>query len=200
MDLWDSLGTEGDRIEVVPHRPEWIDLYRQEQAAMIKACAGVVQVVEHIGSTAVHGLVAKPVLDLMPGLAALSDGTRLVAPMAALGYVCRGEYGIPGRLYFEKRRQGWQVAHAHAFEIGSRLWLRHLAFRDYLHTHPDTTREYAELKLRLAQQHAGDREAYTDAKAAFIEDVIARAIGGHAERIDRGRPVCGEAIPPGQPA
>ncbi len=175
MDLWDLLGSEGDIIEVVPHRPEWAELFAQERDAILAACAGVVLRVEHIGSTAVPGLSAKPVLDLMPGVKASSDGAKAVEPMRTIGYECLGEYGIPGRLYFQKFREGRRVAHAHLFEIDSLPWRRHLLFRDLLRNDAGAAQAYERLKRTLAERFRNDRHAYTDGKAGFIEWLLARA-------------------------
>jgi GrpB-like predicted nucleotidyltransferase (UPF0157 family) len=173
-DGWDILGTDGTHVEVVPYREAWAQLFAREAERIIESCGGAAVRVEHIGSTAVPGLSAKPILDLMPGLSHLDDGKRTVIPMRKLGYEYRGEHGIPGRLYFEKYHRGRRAAHVHMFEIGSPEWNRHLAFRDHLRTHPDDLRAYEGLKRELAIRHRDDRKAYTDAKAPFIQEILSR--------------------------
>ena len=174
---WHSLGTQGERIEIVEYNPEWPLAFEREAAAILKACHPWVIEVHHVGSTAVPGLAAKPVLDIMPVAAGPAEAFEAVSRMTALGYRCLGEYGIPGRLYFEKTVDGREVAHAHMFPVGHPAIRTHLAFRDYLRTHPDAARDYERLKRDLAAKHRNDREAYTDAKAAFIEGIIAAATG-----------------------
>jgi GrpB-like predicted nucleotidyltransferase (UPF0157 family) len=176
-EVWDSLGADSAVVELVPHRDEWEGLYRSEAERILSACSGRVTVVEHIGSTAIPGLSAKPILDLMPGIARLEDGPPTIPSMETLGYTCRGEHGIPGRLYFEMVRGGRRVAHAHMFVVGTVDWERHILFRDYLRAHPETARAYGELKMTLAARHRNDRAAYTDAKSDFIDSIVARARG-----------------------
>lgn len=174
-EAWDRLGTDGATVELVPYRPEWERLYRSESVRILRACGGQVTVVEHIGSTAVPGLSAKPILDLMPGIERLENGPPTIPAMESLGYACRGEHGILGRLYFEMVRGGRRVAHAHMFVVGTADWERHILFRDYLRAHPGTAQAYEELKQTLAARYRNDRPAYTDAKSDFIRSVVARA-------------------------
>ena len=131
--------------------------------------------IEHISSTSVPGLSAKPILDIMPGVAAHADGARTIEPLTRLGYVYSGENGIPGRCYFDLRHQERTVVHVHLFEIGTENWLRHLLFRDYLRAHPDVAAQYAALKRDLALRFRHERAAYTDAKSEFINTVVTRA-------------------------
>ena len=163
-------------MEIVEYNPDWPRLFGREAAAIREACGSRVVEVHHIGSTSVPGLAAKPVLDMMPVAAGPSEAGETVPSMAALGYRCLGEYGIPGRLYFEKHVDGRDVAHVHMFPLGHPGIRTHLAFRDYLRAHPGAAHDYERLKRELAVRHRNDREAYTDAKAAFIEGVIAAAI------------------------
>ena len=143
-DPWATVGANALLVELVSHRPEWAVLFRREAERIARACGELVPTLEHIGSTAVPGLIAKPILDMMPGIVRLEDGPLTIGPMESIGYSCKGEHGIPGRLYFEMHRHGLRVVHAHMFVIGTEDWERHLLFRDYLRDHPDTAREYAE--------------------------------------------------------
>ena len=177
---WDPLGTQGGRIEIVEYNPGWPPLFDREAAAIREACGPRVVEVHHVGSTAVPGLAAKPILDMMPVAAGPAEALEAVSGMTSLGYRCLGENGIPGRLYFEKDVDGRDVAHVHMFPAGHPAIRTHLAFRDYLRTHPAAARDYERLKRTLAAKHRNDREAYTDAKAAFIEGIIEVAM--HNER------------------
>ena len=122
-------------------------------------------------------MASKPVLDMMPVAAGPAEALAAVPRMTSLGYRYRGENGISGRFYFEKAVDGRTVAHVHLFTLGHPTIRKHLAFRDYLRTHRDAARDYERLKHALAEKYRDDREAYTDAKADFIEGVIAVAIG-----------------------
>ncbi len=128
-------------------------------------------VVEHIGSTAVPGLMAKPILDLLAGLDPL-DVAPGVTAMEALGYEYLGEYGIPGREFFRKGGDA-RTHHVHAVELGGPQWTRHVAFRDYLRAHPDEAARYGAAKRAAATAVDGDWEAYSDAKDTAVEEIEA---------------------------
>lgn len=172
---WSSLGTDGSHIEIVPHRSEWAEIFVRVKEAILGACSPAVTRVEHVGSTSVPGLAAKPLLDVMPGILQAEDGEKTVAAMEALGYLYRGEYGIPGRFYFVLFHRGRCVVHAHMFPIGHPDWERLLLFRDYLRTHSEAAGEYARLKRGLAERFRNDREAYTESKGGFIGEIEALA-------------------------
>ena len=177
---WRSLGTPSGRVEIARYSTNWPLVFEREADAILEDCRPWVAAVHHIGSTSVPGLAAKPVLDVMPVAAGPTEALDAASRMEALGYRFRGENGISGRLYFEKDVDCRTVAHAHMFPSGHPGIRTHLLFRDYLRTHPDAARDYEQLKRELAAKHRDDREAYTDAKAAFIEGIIAVAM--HNER------------------
>ena len=167
-------------VVLLPHDPAWPGRFEVAAAAIVQACAGVVTTVEHIGSTAIAGMIAKPVLDMMPGLRAFEDGFAIVEPMQSLGYEYRGEYGIPRRHYFTKPvvddRHVWKH-NVHCYAIGDPEWMRHLAFRDALRADDGTRLAYQALKLELAARFSDDVDAYAEAKGDFVDRVV-RAHGG----------------------
>jgi GrpB-like predicted nucleotidyltransferase (UPF0157 family) len=165
-------------VEVVDYDPEWPRMFAEEKARILEACGEWLEVIEHIGSTSVPGLAAKPIIDMMPGLRRLEDGRHCIEPMEKLGYQYLGEYGIPGRLYFNRGVP--RSHHVHMFVVGHGQWDRHLLFRDYLRTHPQAAAAYADLKRELARRHREDRDAYTDAKTEFVRTIEAQA-GSKAE-------------------
>lgn len=178
--------------------PAWPSAYARMRAAVRAAAGGHVERIEHIGSTAVPGLAAKPIIDVMVGVAddALIDVAAepevevggeadiepagpashvdLVQALQRIGFVYRSINGIPGRLFF-RRRDVVPGQHIHLVRTGSAFWVRHLLFRDYLRAHPDEVTAYAALKRRLAAVHGSDRMAYTEAKSDFITACEARA-------------------------
>jgi GrpB-like predicted nucleotidyltransferase (UPF0157 family) len=172
---YDTLGTPGGHIEVIDYDPSWPTIYRREAERIQQACAGIIIAIEHIGSTSVPGLAAKPVIDIMPGVAAYPDGMRTIEPLTQLGYVYYGDNGIPGRFYFDLRYELRTVMHVHLFQIGVENWIRHLLFRDYLRAHPEVSNQYAALKRDLALCYRDDRVAYTNAKSEFIISTVAQA-------------------------
>lgn len=148
-------------------------------AAALRAVLGSTPcAIEHIGSTAVPGLCAKPVLDLMLGVDNLAAVEARIAALAALGYRYRPAYeaDLPERRYFVRDAMAaLPRVHLHAVVRGGALWRDHLAFRDTLRADSALAQRYGELKRGLAARHAADKAAYTDAKAPFIRSVLANA-------------------------
>lgn len=173
------------RVHLMPHDPRWAAEFAREASLVAEAFGEWHVAIHHIGSTAIPGICAKPVIDM---LAAVSDVTRLDAKepeMKALGYEVLGEFGLAGRRYFRKDdARGERTHQVHAFEIGSPQIERHLAFRDYLRAHPEPARQYEALKQRLAEHHPADISAYTDGKDAFIAEIDARASAWRASASD----------------
>ena len=166
----------GGAIEIAEYDPAWPGAYERERAAILGALGDLVFAIEHVGSTAVPGLGAKPIIDMMVAVRGVfDDGQRCVAPLQALGYEYMGERGIPGRLFFARPIPRPRTHHLHMVEPESDFWCRHLLFRDYLRGHPEEARAYYELKVRLAARFQADRDAYTEAKTEFIRSVEAKA-------------------------
>jgi GrpB-like predicted nucleotidyltransferase (UPF0157 family) len=166
----------GAAVEIAEYDPAWPEAYERERAAIADALGGHVLAIEHVGSTSVPGLGAKPIIDIIIGLRDLADHARCVAPLESLSYEHKGEYGIPGRHYFRKPVQGLRTHQVHMVEQGSAFWVRHLLFRDYLRANPDEAAAYGRLKRELAARFGADVEGYTEAKTEFIRSAEARAI------------------------
>jgi GrpB-like predicted nucleotidyltransferase (UPF0157 family) len=134
--------------------------------------------IQHIGSTAVTGLTAKPVLDIAVGVTSFEDAVACIVPVESLGYEYRGEAGISGRHFFVRNNPDElnlglrRIVHLHIVEIDGPTWYNHLAFRDALRTDPKLLQRYAELKRELARQFPENVELYTLGKADFIQDVL----------------------------
>ena len=130
---------------------------------------------EHIGSNSVRGLCAKPVLDLLLGVSSLAEVEAAIPALASVGFVYRPEHeaAIPDRRYFVRPLGQTLRVHLHAVLLGGLLWQQHLQFRDALRQEPLLREQYATLKRTLAATHAGDKAAYTEAKAPFIRQVLA---------------------------
>jgi GrpB-like predicted nucleotidyltransferase (UPF0157 family) len=160
---------------IVDYDPEWPSAAARVAEAIARACAPHVRAVEHIGSTSVPGLGAKPIIDVMPVLGRFEDGHACVAPMEGIGYQYRGEYGIPGRHYFVRGDGGAGTVHAHFLVEGSPEWRNHLLFRDYLRAHPSEAAAYERVKREMAERYRDRRDLYPEAKAPFVEGVLERA-------------------------
>jgi GrpB-like predicted nucleotidyltransferase (UPF0157 family) len=159
------------RIEIVPYDAAWPALFHDEAALLGRALAPwVVGPIEHVGSTAVPGLAAKPVIDIMAGVRTLEDSRAAISAATDLGY-CYSPYRSEREHFFCKPSPAHRTHHLHLVPVGSPQWTRPLAFRDYLRTHADAAHEYQALKRRLAATHTLDREAYTEAKRAFIDRI-----------------------------
>ena len=157
----------------MPHSEQWHRLFAEEETQLRDAIGAQVVAIEHVGSTAVCGLSAKPVIDIAVAVREIADAGKCVRQLEGIGYQARGERGIPGRQYFTKGDP--RTHHLHMVESGGDLWRSHLLFRDYLRQHPEVAQEYENLKTELARKHTENREAYTEGKAAFIEGVLKAA-------------------------
>ncbi|MBR3714503.1 MAG: GrpB family protein [Clostridia bacterium] len=164
------------KIEVVAYRPEWAKMFAQE-AKQIKKILGKNCVwVHHIGSTAVKGLAAKPIIDIMPVVKDLSAVDLLDKEFEAIGYECKGEFGIPGRRFYTKGGDE-RTHHIHIFAQSSKDDIeRHLAVRNYLQSAPEEAKKYAELKIKLAEEFTYDNEGYCDGKDAFVKELEKKAL------------------------
>ena len=164
-------------VVVSPYRDEWPACFRaiRDELLSVLSCDDVS--VEHIGSTSVVNLSAKPVIDVLVGVVSLPGLESRIPALARLGYDYRQQYEreIPERRYFVKAASILPRVHVHAVETGSPLWCGHLAFRDALRSDSSLAKEYEALKLRLAQEHPDDKELYTSAKAPFIQRVISKS-------------------------
>ena len=171
------------RITVVPYDPRWPEAFAAEAGAVATALGGNLLEIHHIGSTAIAGIHAKPVIDLLAVVSDLALLDRDAPRMAALRYEVMGEFGITGRRYFRRNNAAGQRTHqVHAFQSGSPNVARHLAFRDFMRAHPALAAHYGELKQRLAEAFPNDVEAYMDGKDGFIKEMQAKALAWEAAR------------------
>jgi GrpB-like predicted nucleotidyltransferase (UPF0157 family) len=162
------------KIIIKQYDPKWQLLFETERDELMEAIGHYVADIQHIGSTAVPGLAAKPVIDILVGLRRLLDAQDCIMPIEAMDYeyVPEFEAEFPERRYFRKVTSGVRSHHIHMVEIGTDFWKRHLQFRDHLRKHPETANEYASLKRELAVTFENDREGYTNAKTPFIENIL----------------------------
>lgn len=165
-----ELGLERGVVRLVPHQPQWMHAFTVERARLQAAIGPHVLDIQHIGSTAIPGIYAKPIIDIGIAVASYEGAFVCVPALESIGYTYKGEAGIPRRHYYD---DGDPCRfHLHLLEQAGEEWEAHLLFRDYLIKHSDTAAEYSALKLRLAEQYRDVREQYTDAKTAFIQKVI----------------------------
>jgi GrpB-like predicted nucleotidyltransferase (UPF0157 family) len=167
------IGLESKTVRVAAYHPQWPALYEAESARVRGWLGNLPVIIEHTGSTAVPGLAAKPIIDMLAGRPPELDREQVIERITAAGYSYRGEQGIPGRDFF--RRGEPRAYHLHLTEIGSGFWRDHRAFRDYLLAHPEARDAYGALKVELAERFPRDRERYIEAKTDFVNDILRRA-------------------------
>ncbi|MCX6346185.1 MAG: GrpB family protein [Armatimonadetes bacterium] len=161
-------------IEIVEYSSVWPRLYEEEAQFLRERFGPVIVRIEHYGSTAVPGLAAKPCIDILVEISSFDVAEREIVPVLdALGY---GHDWYKDHIVFFKGYFTDEAVkcHIHMAPAGHRLW-EGLLFSGYLRSHPEVAREYEELKYRLANQHCFDREAYTDAKTAFVREITEKA-------------------------
>ena len=156
------------KVEVIPHTLKWREMFEIESKRVTDALGENVFAVHHIGSTAIPHIYAKPIIDLLVEVKDIARVDAHSPSMESLGYDVMGEYGILGRRYFRKDSQeGVRTHHVHTFEVGSEQVERHLAFRDYMISHPEDAQRYSELKRRLAREYPTNINKYMDGKDGF---------------------------------
>ncbi len=162
------------KVTLREYQTDWPVQFQAAASELATAYTGVAVQLEHIGSTAVAGLCAKPVIDILLGVSNLNEVEVRTAALEVLGYRYRPEYEavLPERRYFVRPEGVRLRIHLHAVVHGSRIWQNHLAFRDILRRNADLAQQYAALKRDLATIHANDKAAYTHAKAPFISRVL----------------------------
>jgi GrpB-like predicted nucleotidyltransferase (UPF0157 family) len=164
-------------IELAPYSEQWDALFEAERAVLASVFPIPVFRIEHIGSTAVAGLGAKPIIDVLVGGHSLPEIETKIPVMEELGYQYMPEHeaGLPHRRFFAKPVTRPRQFHIHAVAMDSRFFVEHLLFRDALRADPRLAAEYFALKVQLVARFGDDREGYTDAKSFFIQCVIQRA-------------------------
>lgn len=166
-----------DHVDIVPYNPVWLRL-AQEEIAKLKSVLPENKIVDiqHVGSTAIPGLSAKPIIDIQIAVTSLQDMKLIVVPLLQkLNYEFWPDNPDPKHMFFVKGMPPYgekRTHHVHIFEHNSDHWRNKLLFRDYLRKHPELAKEYEELKARLAEKYLYDREKYTDAKLTFVNKVL----------------------------
>jgi len=163
------------KIIVVPYNPDWPNLYSIEARKIAAVLAGEMMTIRHIGSTAVPGIKAKPIIDFLIEVHNIERVDEFKDAMMELRYEPRGENGIPGRRYFIKNTEGVRTHHVHIYQTGHPNIERHVDFRDYMRTHPEEAKAYSFLKEELVQRFREDSLQYTEGKGTFIREIDRRA-------------------------
>jgi GrpB-like predicted nucleotidyltransferase (UPF0157 family) len=168
-----------EEVHLAPCDDAWPAMFQAERQRLEAALPGAFQEVQHIGSTAVPGLPAKPIIDLLAGVRSMAEADALVEAICRAGYTTSHEFNatLADRRWFMRAAHGRRTHHLHVVVHGGAVWQARLAFRDALIQDAELAARYAALKWRLAEQHRQDREAYTQAKSDFVEQTLAQVAG-----------------------
>jgi len=171
-------------VELVPHSPLWAAMAAQEASRLKTVLCDELVTVHHIGSTTIPGIVAKPVVDLIPIVRSIERLDKIEGAIRSLGYKWFGEYGLSGRryCYLFDAKTGQRLFQLHCYQAGAKEILRHLAFRDYLCAHPAIAKQYEAEKIRAAARRPDDVNAYNDEKNDWIKRVEKDALSWYVRR------------------
>jgi GrpB-like predicted nucleotidyltransferase (UPF0157 family) len=175
----EALMSVDEPVSLSAHDPLWPVAAAEEMERIASSLGTSAGNLEHIGSTAVSGLLAKPVVDLMLGVKSYPPSDSLQEEIRRLGYESLGEAGVAGRLYFRKRTGRW--VNLHIVQFDGQHWLQNLAVRDFLRNDIDARRRYAEAKMTAVKAGANTLLAYSAAKAGVIAELVAKASAMHDE-------------------
>jgi GrpB-like predicted nucleotidyltransferase (UPF0157 family) len=169
-------------VVVVEYDPGWPELFQFFRARIANALGGLASAVEHVGSTAVPGLAAKPIIDIDVLLVSADALPAAIERLATLGYGHQGDLGIPEREAF-LTPAGDSPHHLYVCPPHSREFRRHLAFRDYLRSHPKEAKVYGDLKQALALRFSQDRDAYMAGKGECVTELLNRALANQGSEL-----------------
>jgi GrpB-like predicted nucleotidyltransferase (UPF0157 family) len=170
-----AVGLSRSAVEIRDYDPRWPAIFAGERDRLLAALAPAVTRIEHVGSTSVPGLAAKPIIDMMAAVPALPPLPEVCRTLRSLGYEDRGEAGVPGRIVFVLGPYACRTHSLHACVADGPFWRDHLVFRDHLRAHAGDAVRYAALKRRLAAAHPTDRGAYTTGKDDFVREIVTGA-------------------------
>ena len=164
-----------DQVIIEDYDPRWPQLFEMLRSRIAAVLDKLAISIEHVGSTAVPGLAAKPIIDIDVLIRSSADLPVVIRKLADLGYEHRGDLGVSGREAFRAQPD---AVHHHLYVCppGSREYERHIAFRNHLRTHAADATAYALLKRELANRFGNDREAYNEAKSEFVQRILQRAL------------------------
>ncbi|MEJ0054010.1 MAG: GrpB family protein [bacterium] len=170
------LGVKRGTVVLVPHNPEWPPLFDKEKKLLLEAFGDRIKAIEHIGSTAIPGMPAKPIIDINVAVKSLDDIGDFIQILPGLGYEYIPERRFADRQFFPKGPPEYRTHHLNLVEITSKTgWMNALAFRNYLRKNSLAREEYRKLKESLADQYADNREEYTERKSAFVHEILKKA-------------------------
>ena len=169
--ITNKVGLKRGTVKLVPYNPIWETLFEMEKDTLLNTIGDYVSDIEHIGSTSVPGLKAKPIIDMVAAVEDLSVYTKLIDSLTKLGYEYMPERVFDDRVFFPKGPRENRTHHLSLVVENSAGWTEPIAFRDYLRNSPHKRQAYQTLKERLAEQFPNDRASYTKAKSIFFKNI-----------------------------
>lgn len=170
------IGLKRGTVKLLPHNPKWSDLFEREKKILLNALDGLVVDIQHIGSTSIPGIPAKPIIDISIGIKSMKNSRDFIKIFEDLGYEYRPDFGGPNiQLLFVKGPEEKRTHYIHLMKYNGGIWKNDLIFRDFLRRNKARAEEYAELKKELAKKFANDRTNYTASKGNFVHETIKMA-------------------------
>ena len=170
------LGLKRGKVKLSLYNPKWPEIFKKEKKMLQKALGKMIIDIQHVGSTAVSRIPAKPIIDIAVAVPELSrkEVEKYIEPLKKVGYEYRGE-DRPREHLFVKGGEEKRICHLHMVKFDSKAWKDYLLFRDYLRAHKKVATKYTELKLELAKKFSGNRKLYTTSKDNFIQKILKKA-------------------------
>ncbi|MFH1866899.1 MAG: GrpB family protein [Patescibacteria group bacterium] len=167
------IGLLRKKVTLVSYQPNWDKLYKREEKRLLSVIGSDVEDIQHIGSTAVPGIMAKPIIDIAIGVKHFSTCKKCIKPIEKLGYkYAKGAGMVKSRYLFVKGSKKGITHHLHLVKLNERSWKNCILFRDYLRKHKIAVKEYNRLKKKLAKKYKNDRDTYTVKKSYFIKKIL----------------------------
>lgn len=169
------IGLKRGTVKIVQYDPRWKELFETEQKRLRKLLSKEFVDIQHIGSTAVPGLSAKPVIDIAVGVMSMGNAKKYIHEIEKIGYVWRSKFGrIDRHIVFAKGNGVTNTNYLHLVKYRGKIWEDRIAFRDYLIQHATARKQYEKLKYKLAAKFSDDRESYTGQKEMFVKEILNR--------------------------
>ena len=171
------LGLKRKIVKLVDYNPKWVKTFKDEKNKIKKVFGDSVLDIEHMGSTSIPGIKAKPIMDLMVAIPDINKYKDYIKGFNKIGYKFRKDYRETHQehILFVKGPEDKRTHYLKLCEFNSEFWNENILFRDYLINHPDVAKEYEKLKIELNKKYSKDRDTYTDKKSTFIKDILTLA-------------------------
>ena len=170
------IGVPRRTVVLREYNEVWSTYFEDEKKKIIEVCNNNINDIEHVGSTSVKGLIAKPIIDIAATYSEDEAIKEVIESIVSLGYEYVEDNGIDDRLYFAKRSNGMSLFHIHVYHQESMNYKKQIIFRDYLRKNENAAKEYCDLKEELYHKYKNDRPKYTEAKTTFIFAILKKAI------------------------